>query len=292
MNGRITAPEDAVVPALDRGFLYGDSVYEVLWWHRGALIQAEDHFDRLEESGRRLYMDIHASRDELAAAIQATCTAAGLLPTDDGYVRLVVTRGGGPIGLAFDENLKQNVVVVVKEADRPPLEEVEQGIRAALVERRRTSKDALDPGAKTGNYLNNLLALKEARLAGADDALMLNAKGEVTEATTANVYLLKDGRLTTPPVEAGILKGTTRTRILALCAEAGIEATEARVTPKDLEAADEIFISSSVRGILPVVAIDGQAVGEGRIGPLTRRIYELFEAAADAEAADAAGGSA
>lgn len=287
VNGQITAPDTAVVPALDRGFLYGDSVYEVLWWHRGALIQADDHFDRLEESGRRLYMEITATREALADAIHETCRAAGLAPTDDAYVRLIVTRGAGPLGLAFDAGLEQSVVVIVAEANRPDAAAVERGIRAALVERRRTSKAALDPGAKTGNYLNNLLALKEARLAGADDALMLNAAGEVTEATTANVYVLRDGRLATPPLEAGILKGTTRTRILALCADAGIEASETRMTPADLAAADEIFVSSSVRGILPVTSIDGRPVGDGRLGPLTRRIHALFEAAADAEAADA-----
>ncbi len=287
VNGRITAPEDAVVPAMDRGFLYGDSVYEVLWWHRGTLIQEREHFDRLEESARRLYMTIERTRASLIGVIRDTVEAVGIPEDGNGYVRLVVTRGAGPIGLAFEAGVPQNVIVVVAEAERPGPEAVERGMHVALVERRRTSKLALDPGAKTGNYLNNLLALKEARLAGADDALMLNAAGEVTEATTANLYLLENGRLTTPRIEAGILRGTTRNRVLALCEEAGIEAVEVRVTPEDLARADEVFVSSSVRGILPITAVDGTPVGTGTIGPITRRIYELFEAAAAVEAAAA-----
>ncbi len=284
VDGRITTSEEAVVPALDRGFLFGDSVYEVFWWHKGALIQEREHLDRLEASARRLYMEIQASREEIVEAIQTTVRAAGGGPDDDAYVRLVVTRGAGPLGLDFAKTPRQSVVVVAAPANRPSDEDVQRGLRAALVDRLRLSAKALDPAAKTGNYLNNVLALHEAKLAGADDAIMLNARGQVTEATTANVYAIKDGALTTPPTDAGILKGTTRTRILALCEEAGIPAAEATLLPEALRAADEVFLSSSVRGILPVVSIDGQAVGSGAPGPLTLAIRERFEAAADAEA--------
>ncbi len=284
VNGKITAPEDAVVPVLDRGFLYGDSVYEVLWWHHGTLIQEQDHLDRLRESGRRIYLEIDVPRDTLVAQIDATCEAAGVGRDDDAYVRLMVTRGAGPLGLGFEEAPPLTVIVVVAPANRPTRAEFEKGLRAALVERRRNSARALDPAAKTGNYLNNVLALHEARLQGADEALMLNESGDVTEATTANVYVIADGRLRTPPLEAGILRGTTRTRILDLCAENGIDAREERVTPADLRAADEVFISSSVRGILPVVSIDGHDVGSGEAGPTATRVRALFEAAADAEA--------
>lgn len=285
VNGRITAPEDAVVPALDRGFLYGDSVYEVFWWHRGALIQEREHLDRLAASGRRIYMEIEPTHAELAEAVRDTIRAAGTAPDEDAYVRLIVTRGAGPLGLAIAEDVQQTVIVIVAPANRPGPETVEAGLSAALVDRLRTAKESLDPAAKTGNYMNNLLALKEAKLAGADEALMLNADGDITEATTANVYLLNDGVLTTPPLEAGILAGTTRARILSICAAEGIEAVEERVRPDDLFAADEVFISSSVRGILPITTIDGRRVGAGRLGPVTLRIRELFEAAAAAEAA-------
>ncbi len=284
VDGKITPAEQACVPVTDHGFLFGDSVYEVFWWHHGALIQQREHLDRLERSAKRLYMDVQFSREELVEAIQATVRAAGATIEDDAYVRLMVTRGAGPLGLDFRSATSLSVIVVVAPADRPTDAEFEKGLSAALVERRRTSPRALDPAAKTGNYLNNILALHEAKIRGADEALMLNASGDVTEATTANVYLVADGRLCTPELEAGILQGTTRTRILALCAENGIDGRAGRVTPEDLRAADEVFISSSVRGILPILSIDGQPVGNGGAGPVTTRVRALFEAAADAEA--------
>jgi len=289
VDGEISAPEDACVRVFDHGFLFGDSVYEVFWWHHGALIQEEAHLDRLEASAERLYMDVQFSRPELVAAVQETVRAAGATLADDAYVRLVVTRGAGPLGLDFRAVARRSLIIVVAPAHRPSEEAVARGLSVALVGRRRMSAQALDPRAKTGNYLNNVLALHEARLAGADDAIMLNDAGEVTEATTANVYVIRDGILTTPPLDAGILCGTTRIRVLALCAEAGIVAREAPLHPDDLRAADEIFLSSSVRGILPVCAIDGEAVGPkdraDALGPTARDLRARFEAAAAAEAA-------
>jgi branched-chain amino acid aminotransferase len=285
VDGHVTAPEEARIPVLDHGFLFGDSVYEVFWWHHGALIQEQDHLARLERSAGRLYMDVQVPREELVRAMQDTVRAAGAGPQDDAYVRLIVTRGSGPLGLSFGEVPRRSVVVIAAPANRPTPTQVERGVHVALVERERMSVRALDPGAKTGNYLNNVLALHEARMAGADDAIMLNARGEVTEATTANVYLVREGRLATPPLQAGILEGTTRRRILGLCAQLGVEAAERSLRPEDLRAAEEVFVSSSVKGILPVTRIDDLAVGSGGMGPVTKRIRERFEAAADEEAA-------
>jgi branched-chain amino acid aminotransferase len=284
VDGSISPPEEAVVPVLDHGFLFGDSVYEVLWWHRGALIQQAEHLDRLEASAARLYMDVQVPRSDLVAAIDTTLEAAGATRADDAYVRLIVTRGTGPLGLDFREVARRSVVIIVTPARRPDEAAWQRGIKAALVDRLRTSVRALDPGAKTGNYLNNVLALHEARLAGADEAIMLNEGGHVTEATTANVYAVRDGELVTPPVEAGILRGTTRTRILDLCRAAGVEAHETPLSPADLREAAEVFLSSSVRGILPVVEIDGRPVGDGAPGPVTARLRRRFEDAADREA--------
>ena len=284
VDGVITRPEDARIPVLDHGFLLGDSIYEVLWWHRGVLVQEREHMDRLVESGRRLYMELDSTPEALVQAVHETVAATGATPADDAYVRLIVTRGSGPLGLDFRGIEKQSVVVIVAPAQQPTEAAWERGVRMAIVERQRNSRMALDPGAKTGNYLNNVLALHEARLAGADDALMLNDRGRVTEATTANVYLVRDGGLRTPPLEAGILRGTTRTRILELCARHGIPWAETPIVPEDLEATDELFVSSSVKGVLPVTAVDGKPIGDGRPGPLTRRLRDLFRAAADAEA--------
>ena len=289
VDGTITPAEEARVPVLDHGFLFGDSVYEVLWWHRGALIQEREHLDRLEASAARLYMDVQIPRPELVEAMQATVAATGATEADDAYVRLILTRGAGPLGLDFRGVPKRSLIIIAAPANRPDDEAFQRGLRVALVDRRRTNVKALDPSAKTGNYLNNVLALHEARLAGADEAIMLNSAGQVAEATTANVYVIRDGRLATPPVEAGILKGTTRTRILELCETLAIDAEETTLTPEDLGHAEEVFLSSSVRGLLPVVQIDGTAVGDGVAGPLTRKLRTAFEAAAEAEARDARG---
>src|SRR5262245_51766698 len=285
VDGRVTPPESAVVPALDRGFLYGDSVYEVMWWHRGVPLQAAEHLARLRESARRIYMDLPGPDARWLSAVREAVAASGAGVTEDAYVRLVVTRGAGPLGLAFEPGLVPTVVVVVAPAHRPTPAEWERGLSVALVERLRVSVRALDPGAKTGNYMNNVLALQEARARGADDAVMLNDRGEVTEGTTSNVYAVVGGVVATPTVTAGILKGTTRTRVLDLCAKNALPAVERTLGPDDLRGATEIFFSSSVRGVIPVTRIDGKPVGGGRPGKVTRRVHELFEAAADAEAA-------
>ncbi len=285
VDGKITEPEQACVPVLDHGFLFGDSVYEVLWWHHGALIQEKEHLDRLEASAGRLYMELRFSRAELVGAIEATLVAAGAGATDDAYVRLIVTRGTGPLGLAFTQVPRRSLIIVVAPAQRPAEEVFERGLHMALVDRLRMSMKALDPRAKTGNYLNNVLALHEARLAGADDAIMLNDDGDVTEATTANVYAVRAGRVTTPPLDAGILEGTTRMRILGLCRDLGVDVEEATLRPEELLAAAEIFVSSSVKGILPVTRIDETPIGDGAPGPLTRQLRTAFEAAAAAESA-------
>ena len=281
VNGRITPPGEAVVPVLDRGFLYGDSVYEVLWWHRGAPIQLDEHLDRLQRSADRLYLDLGHDRTELLEAMQATVAATGAREHDEVYVRLIVTRGAGALGLAVDPAARPHQVVIVAPARRPA---PGHALALVVVERERIGRRALDPAAKTGNYMNNALALHEARAAGADDALLLNADGWVTEASTANVYGVERGAVVTPALEAGLLEGTTRRRILALAAELRIPAREEPVRPERLRAAEEIFLSSSVRGIVPVRSLDGHPIGTQWPGPVTARLRAAFEARADAEA--------
>ncbi len=284
VDGVVTDADRAVVPVLDRGFLYGDSVYEVFWWHRGTLIQAAEHFARLRASAQRIYMEIDAPDARFADAIRRAVEASGCAPAGDAYVRLVVTRGITAIGLKIDSARAGAVVVVVQDPHRPTAAEWTRGLRVALVDRLRVSARALDPGAKTGNYMNNLLALHEARLRGADDAVLLNDRAQVTEASTSNVYRVHHGAVETPPLAAGILRGTTRTRVLALCARHGLAAVERDLVASDLAGADEVFLSSSVRGVIPVVAVDDVPVGRGAPGPVTTRVRAWFEAEADAEA--------
>jgi branched-chain amino acid aminotransferase len=285
VDGRVVDPGDARISVFDRGFLYGDSVYEVLWWHRGTPIQEREHLARLRESARRIYLDLGGPVERFSGSVAATVRAAEVTPDEDAYVRLVVTRGAGPLGLRFGPGLAPTVVVIVAPAERPDAAAFERGLSVALVDRLRVSRRALDPAAKTGNYMNNVLALHEANAAGADDAVMTNDRGEVAEGSTSNVYLVARGVLATPPLDAGILEGTTRTRILALARREGLPVEERALRPDDLRAADEAFLSSSVRGILPVTRVDGRTLGDGRPGPVTRRVHDLFERAADAEAA-------
>ena len=182
VNGRASAPEDAVVPALDRGFLYGDSVYEVLWWHRGAPVQADDHMARLRESARRIYMEVPGPDGRYLDEIRRTLAAAGCGPSDEVYVRLVVTRGVTPLGLRFEGTTAPTVVVIVAEAHRPTPRSGRRASRSRSSTGCASRARALDPAAKTGNYMNNLLALHEANQRGSDDAVLLNDRGEVTEA--------------------------------------------------------------------------------------------------------------
>jgi branched-chain amino acid aminotransferase len=284
VDGDIQPPERAAIRVLDHGFLFGDSVYEVLWSHRGVLIQEREHLERLESSARLVSMDLQHDRDDLLQAVRATIAAAREGPDEDAYVRLVVTRGYGPPNIDPSLSKRRSVVVVVTAADRPGREAFERGISVALVARRRMPAAALDPRAKTGNYLNNVLALHEAKTAGADDALLRNLSGDVAEASTSNVYVVRRGALATPPVSAGILEGTTRRRVLELSRGLGVPHAEARLLPEDVASADEVLLSSSVRGILPVTRIDGRPVGDGRPGPVTRRLHAAFERAADEEA--------
>lgn len=284
VDGRIEAPERATVRVLDHAFLFGDSIYETLWWHRGTLMQAEEHWERLEASAARVYLDLQHARGELEAAVRATAQAAGVGPDEDALVRVVVTRGFGPLGLDFRGVPRRSLVVIVAPAGRPTREAFARGLSVVVAERRRTSPQALDPRAKTGNYLNNVLALHEALRLGADDALLLSESGDLAEATTSNVFLVLDGLLVTPHLASGILDGTTRRRLLGLCTVAGIASRERRVSPAELRRAEEVFLSSSVRGILPVTRLDGRPVGAGAPGALTERLHGLHEAAADEEA--------
>ncbi len=281
VNGVVTRSEDARVPALDRGFLYGDSVYEVIWWHRGAPIQADDHFDRLERSAASVYLDLAHPRSAWFEAIERTVEASGATVDDDAYVRLVVTRGCGALGLSPDPTARPNVVVYVTPATRPAPEAT---VSLAIVARERVGRRAVDPAAKTGNYLNNVLALCEARALGADDAVMCNADGWLTEATTSNVYLVERGLLATPALDLGLLEGTTRRRVLALARDLGLAVEETALRPERLRAADEVLLSSSVRGLIGVRSIDGEPLPSPVPGPWTRRLREAFDRRADEEA--------
>lgn len=274
VDGRISAPEEAVVSVFDRGFLYGDSVYEVLRTVGSRPLDLSDHLERLARSAERIAIKLPRAPRSIAEAVDETLRAAG---NPDSYVRIVVTRGAGEIDLDPAAARGGSLVVVVKPLKLPAPDLFRDGVGVAIVEVRRNLRRAVDPSVKSGNYLNNIMALAEARARGAYEAIMCDADGTVAEGASSNVFAVAGGVVRTPPLEVGLLDGITRRKALELCARDGITAREERLLPGDLHAADEAFLTSSVRGVLPVTRVDGRPVGAGTPGAITRRLMALYE---------------
>lgn len=243
----------AAISVLDRGFLYGDSIYEVVRTFNGKPFALQEHLDRLRQSAAYCYLALPWSDHQIGAEVEKTLGQADFA---EAYIRIVVTRGAEPeIGLQPGPNPQPSLIIVVKAiAPEPALNQ--QGIHLCLLPRLRNDQQALSPAAKTGNYLNNILAQIEATQTGAEDALMLNARGELTEATTSNLWLIEGGVVRTPAAETGILHGITRHFLLQILREHQIPHEETILMPTDLWAAAEGFLSSSVRLIMPIAKIN------------------------------------
>jgi branched-chain amino acid aminotransferase len=262
------------VSVLDRGFLYGDSVYEVVRTWQGKLFSLPEHLARLRQSAAYLYLDVPWSDAEIRERIEQTIAQAIAQSSDtEFYVRIVVSRGAESfINLLPSPELRPSLVIVISPISPNP-QLPETGVHLKLVKRCRNARAALDPIAKTGNYLNNILAMLEARQAGGDDALMLNPQGEVAEATTSNIWVVKAGTVYTPAVEAGILHGITRYFLLKIMREQNIPHAEVILKPSDLWDAEEVLLSSSVRLLMPVSQIDDYPLPQCP-GPITRKLWQ------------------
>ncbi|NMC71327.1 MAG: aminotransferase [Myxococcales bacterium] len=274
IDGRILREDQARISVLDRGFLYGDSVYEVLRTYGGRLFAEARHLRRLERSAAALAIRL-PPRAWLRRQIRRTVVAAGEAET---YVRVIVTRGVGPITLDPTVARRPCTVIIAKAYEPYPDAAYRRGIRVHIPAIRRNAREALDPAVKSGNYLNSVLALGAARRAGFDDALMLDRFGRVTEATSANVFAVLDGTLCTPPLDAGILEGVTRGIVLRLAAADGLRCRERHLRRADLRRASEVMLTSTLREVMPVVRIDRAVVGDGRPGPVARRLRERLQA--------------
>jgi branched-chain amino acid aminotransferase len=272
LQGNIVEPQDAKISIFDRGFLYGDSVFETLRAYKGKPFAQDEHLTRLFGSGERVGFELPWSRENIAAAIEKTLHASGL---HDAYVRVIATRGAGLLGL--DPGLATDPQLIVLVLPLPNLPAYDKGLRVRLVSVQRTSKRAVDPQAKTGNYLNSVLAMREAKEQGADEAIMLDRDGRVAEASAANVFAWVDDGWKTPPLDVGILSGITRQVILRLCKEQHIPVEEKVLWPQDLQRATEIFLCASVREIVPVVILDGASVGSGKPGEKTQQLRMLYQ---------------
>lgn len=278
-NGRLHGAEEPSISPLNRGFLYGDAIYEVWRTHEGVVFTWEEHWARLVRSARALHLDLPLTREAMFAEIRRTVAAyreragtAGEL-----YIRLQVTRGGGAIGLDTALADRPDFVLLVQPCPMVSAEKLRDGVSLSLAtELRRNPVDALSPAWKTGNYLNNILCLREARARGADEVVILNQAGEVTEAAVSNIAFVREGSVITPPLVAGILGGITRNLLLTkIAAAANVPAREAVVKPEDFPAMQECFLLSTTKDIGPVAAIDAVrfAVGPGTV---TTRLKAAF----------------
>jgi branched-chain amino acid aminotransferase len=272
IDGTVLGEAEATIPVFDRGFLYGDSVYEVMRTAGGHPVDLELHLERLARSAEAIALAVPPAA-ELRAAIARTLEAA---QNDDSYLRVVVTRGSGDIGLDTALADRSRTIVIVRPLALPPERSYREGVYLKVVEVQRTSPRAMDPAVKSGNYLNNILALAEARKAGAYEALMCDAAGRIAEGASSNLFVVAGGVITTPALDIGLLAGITRARIIELARAAGLELVEGTVTPAQARAADEAFITSSIRGVLPVARIDDAVLPQGAPGPLTRRFMGLY----------------
>jgi len=277
IDGGVRPPEEAKVSVFDRGFLYGDSVYETIGTAYGRLFAARDHLDRLERSAERIGLAV-PPRAEIERAIAETIEAAA---NPESRVRVILTRGVGKLDLDPASCSDTRLVVIVFPLGPPTPEMFEKGVAVAIVSVARNSPRAIDPAVKSGNYLNNVLALGEARRRSkAYEAILCAGDGSVAEGSTSNVFAVVGGEVRTPPPEVGILDGITRAKVMGLCGDAGIPLAERRLSPDELRGADEAFITSATRGVLPVTTIDERPVGGGAPGPVTRRLMALYDALA------------
>jgi branched-chain amino acid aminotransferase len=272
LGGEVVLPEQALVSVFDRGFLYGDSVYEVLRTFDGRPFALAEHLDRLARSGAGIRLPLPPT-GEIEAAVRQTLAAAG---NPDSYVRVMVTRGSGAIGLDPALGVRPLLIVVVRELELPDAKLYRDGAEVALVSVWRNHPRALDPAIKSGNYLNNILALAEARDRGAYEALLRDADGFITEGSSSSVFSARAGTLATPPL-VGILDGITRRHVIELARSRGLPVTERPLRPADLAGADEAFICSSIRSVMPVTRVDGASVGTGRPGPLTLALAAAYQ---------------
>jgi branched-chain amino acid aminotransferase len=282
VDGAITPTADARVPVLDRGFLYGDSIYEVFRTYDGVPLFYDEHWRRFENSASLIRLRIGFSKDDLTKAIRATIAATGApkLGTDV-YVRYTVTRGEGPVDLYPSPELKTRYVIIVRTVPSWAAELYSRGVRAAVAKTRRNPANALDPNIKGGNYLNNVLGVMDARAVGADDCVMLDEAGRVTEASNSNVFFVLGGELVTPAQTAGNLRGLTKAALHDACRARGLPTRERDVGADELPNATECFLTSATREVMPVCSLrtlDGALLRfpDGG-GPLTRRAAAYYK---------------
>ncbi|HKU39822.1 MAG TPA: aminotransferase class IV [Polyangiales bacterium] len=273
VDGVLTPAAQARVSVFDRGFLYGDSAFEVMRTYGRRPFRERDHLERLRGSCERLLLPIASTPAEWSAEVRRTIDASGLPECN---VRVMITRGVGPLGLDLSEARQPSLLCFALPLHPYPEAIYEQGVAVGLSHAARATDGTRAVGAKTSNYLGSVLALHEVKSRGCHEAIIVGPLGEIVEGATSNVFCVKGAELITPPIEAGILAGITRKTVLELAAELGIRVHEVQVHPHDLYHADEVFITSTIREIVPVVKVDDVVVASGKPGPATRRLLAAY----------------
>jgi branched-chain amino acid aminotransferase len=273
INGKYFSKDDAKISVYDHGLLYGDGVFEGMRIYSGKVFRLEQHLTRLWESALSIGLKIPITPAQMTADVNATVAKNRLT---DGYIRLIVTRGAGSLGLDPNRCSDPQVIIIADTITLYPDDLYENGLQLITASTIRNHPAALSPRIKSLNYLNNIMAKMEGLQAGCVEAVMLNHKGEVAECTGDNIFVVKGGVLSTPPTDAGILEGITRNAVLELATQAGIETRQVPLTRHDLFVADECFLTGSAAEVIPAVKLDNRPIGSGKPGPLTKQLCEAF----------------
>jgi branched-chain amino acid aminotransferase len=275
IDGKYYDEKNAKISVFDHGLLYGDGIFEGIRAYNGRVFKLKEHIDRLFYSAKSIMLTIPLSHAQIMRAVVETCRANKIR---DGYIRLVVTRGVGTLGLNPNRCKKPSVIVIAGKIQLYPEEYYRSGMEIITVPTVRNLHSALNPAIKSLNYLNNVLAKIEANNGGCEEAVMLNAEGFVSECTGDNLFIVKEGHLFTPPLSAGALYGITRQVVMELGKKSGLAVSEPDLTRYDLFNADEFFLTGTGAELVPVVKIDGRVVGTGKPGPVTKQLVSLYRA--------------
>lgn len=273
VNGEYFEKENAKISVFDHGLLYGDGVFEGIRIYHSRVFRLEQHLKRLYRSAKYINLTIGKTMEEMTAIVLETCRKNGLT---DGYIRLVVTRGTGSLGLSPKSCPVATIIAIVDKLAIYPPEQYEKGLAVMTVSTRRNIVDALDPQLKTLNYLNNIMASIEASRSGFEEALMLNSEGFVAEASADNIFVIQGKRLLTPATFIGALPGITREAILEIAPELGLEPVETHMTLADIYNAEECFLTGTAAEVIAVSEVDSRPIGTGKAGPVTKQINERF----------------
>lgn len=273
IDGKFLPEANAKISVFDHGLLYGDGIFEGIRFYNGRIFKLEEHLDRLWDSARSICLEIPMTRAQMTEALLETVRRNDLR---DGYIRQIVTRGVGNLGLNPAQCKQPSVIIIVATIALYPKSVYESGLTVVTCATRRPGAAVLNPAVKSLNYLNNVMARIEANLAGADEALMLNDAGNVSECTADNVFVIKRGQIFTPPIAAGALRGITRSVAFDIAEELGIRMTETDITRHDVFVADECFLTGTAAEVIPVIKADGRVIGTGKPGSITTRIIARF----------------